>query len=236
MTNDLLNAMKKTALALTAIVWATVQIPSYAEDLDTCLINGLKGVSSDMAAKMVRQACENRVGAQRKQQLAAKYGERVDVELDHMQTVYDRAISASKVTFAVKNNSQQTVLYAELGMSAPTGKGDCPWTHTRKWLYQVKIKPDATALLVVPDGASLFDKAGRTCMTARAVRAREPSLLDISFGVVEPLSDRQVEVVNQELGERYTLSELPKQDIFQLAFDRALDLAGPKPRGGGNAR
>jgi hypothetical protein len=174
---------------------------AVAEDLDTCVINGLKGVTSDVAARLVRQACENKITAQRRKEIASRYGERVDLPLKWVG--HTSTHSSGEVRVTVKNESSQTVLYVELGMSALHPKDGCPWLHTSKWLYQVKVKPDASAVLVVPGGTALLDKEWRVCGSAAAVRAREPSFLDVSIGAVSPLTTSQVKAINQELGERY---------------------------------
>jgi len=63
---------------------------------------------------------------------------------------------------------------------------------------------------MVPGGTALVSKDGRTsCISIRAVRGREPSLLDLSIGDVEPLSENQVSVINQDLNERYATIDSP---------------------------
>lgn len=193
--------MQRLLLSLTAVIFTVCPHHALAEDLDSCLISGLRGVSSDVAARMVRQACENKIDNQRRQSLLMKYGEALDSELTYVAYESDYSKNSLKVT--VRNDLSRTVTYAELGISMPTAKGECPYLHTRKYLYAVKVKPGASTDLIVPEGTSLQSKEFRICVTARAVRGREPSILDISIGAVSPLSQSQLAVVNQDLNERY---------------------------------
>lgn len=181
---------------------------AVAMDVDDCVLNGLKGVNSDAAARMVRQSCESKVANQRRQQLSAKYGGKIYEKLTLSNWDTDYANSSVKVT--VNNDLQQTVTYAELSISPPMANGSCPYPETRKHLYAVKIKPGSRVVLVVPGGTSLISKDGRTsCIFVNAVRGREPSMLDISVGAVEPLTDNQLSVVNQDLNERYATIDPP---------------------------
>lgn len=185
-----------------------VHLGAAALDVDDCVLNGLKGVNSDAAARMVRQSCENKVVNQKRQQLSTKYGGKIDEKLALDNWDVDYANKTVKVT--VRNDLQQTVTYAELSISSPMGNGSCPYPVNRKHLYAVKIKPGSRVVLVVPGGTSLISKDGRTsCIFVYAVRGREPSMLDVSVGAVEPLTDNQLAVVNQDLNERYASIDLP---------------------------
>lgn len=200
--------MKAWFLSCIAMATFGVHPAALAIDVDDCVLNGLKGVNSDAAARMVRQSCENKVANQKRQQLSTKYGGKIDEKLALDSWDSDYASKAVKVT--VKNELQKTVTYAELSISAPTANGSCPYPENRKHLYAVKIKPGSRVVLVVPGGTSLISKDGRTsCISVRAVRGREPSMLDVSVGAVDPLTDNQLDVVNQDLNERYATIDPP---------------------------
>lgn len=202
------ETMRRLVLCGIAVTVLGVHLGSAALDVDDCVLNGLKGVNSDAAARMVRQSCENKVANQKRQQLSTKYGGKIDEKLALDNWDADYANKAVKVT--VRNDLQQTVTYAELSISLPMANGSCPYPENRKHLYSVKIKPGARIVLVVPGGTSFISKDGRTsCISVSAVRGREPSMLDISVGAVEPLTDNQLAVVNQDLNERYATIDLP---------------------------
>ena len=50
--------------------WVGVETAAVAGEFEDCLISSLKGVSSDVAARMVRQACEAKVNAAREEREA----------------------------------------------------------------------------------------------------------------------------------------------------------------------
>jgi hypothetical protein len=148
------------------------------------------------------------VANQRRQQLSTRYGDKIDEKLTLSNWDSDYANKTVKVT--VKNDLQQTVTYAELSISAPMANGSCPYPDNRKHLYAIKLKPESKVVLVVPGGTSLISKDGRSsCISVSAVRGREPSMLDVSVGAVEPLTDNQLAVVNRDLNERYATIDLP---------------------------
>lgn len=99
--------------------------------------------------------------------------------------------------------------YAELAISKPTPNGECPYPSQRKHLYAFKVKPGSSAVLVVPDGFAMLAKDGTSCVRVRAVRGREPSMLDVSIGAVMPLTESEVEGVNRDLNERYATIDPP---------------------------
>lgn len=184
-----------------------VHLGAAALDVDDCVLNGLKGVNSDAAARMVRQSCENKVANQRRQQISEKYGEKIDEKLAYVK--WDTDYNKGLVNVTLKNELLQTVTYAELSISQPLAKGECPYSDSRKHLYAVKLKPGSSVVLIVPDGKSLVSKNGQICISSRAVRGRAPSVLDVSIGAVSPLSDNQVAALNQDLGERYAVIDSP---------------------------
>lgn len=194
---------------------------AVALDMDDCVLNGLKGVNSDAAASMVRQSCEYKVANQRRQQLSTRYGDKIDEKLTLSNWDSDYANKTVKVT--VKNDLQQTVTYAELSITAPMANGSCPYPDNRKHLYAIKLKPESKVVLVVPGGNSLISKDGRSsCISVIAVRGREPSILDVSVGAVEPLTDNQLAVVNRDLNERYATIDSPLFVPFKLPTPQEL--------------
>lgn len=209
--------MKAWFLCGITVVAMGVHLGAEALNVDDCVLNGLKGVNSDAAARMVRQSCENKVANQRKQQISEKYGEKIDEKLAYIKWDSDYANGVVKVTF--KNELLQTVTYAELSISQPQANGDCPYSDTRKHLYEVKVKPRSSVVLIVPDGTSLVSKDGRICISSRAVRGRAPSLLDVSIGAVSPLPDNQVAAVNQDLSERYAIIDPPAYSTLGRGID-----------------
>ncbi len=213
--------MKAWSLCGIAGAVLSVHPGASALDLDDCVLNGLKGVNSDAAARMVRQSCENKAVNQKRQQLSTRYGDKIDEKLTLSNWDSDYTNKTVKVT--VKNDLQQTVTYAELSISAPMANGSCPYPENQKHLYAVKLKPGSRVVLVVPGGTSFISKDGRSsCIVVSAVRGREPSMLDLSVGAVDPLTDNQLAAVNRDLNERYAVIDSPLFLPFKLPTPQEL--------------
>lgn len=214
------ETMKALFLCCIAGAALGVHLGAAALDVDDCVLNGLKGVNSDAAARMVRQSCESKVASQKRQQILAKYGEGINSNLTHVEWNY-YANDDLKVT--LKNDLSKTVIYAELSISKPKPNGECPYPVSRKHLYEVKAKPGSRLVLIVPGGAAFVSKEGRLCTSSTALRGREPSVLDVSIGASSPLTDSQVASVNSVLNERYAITE---SFVETIRNERAPDLLG----------
>jgi hypothetical protein len=193
--------------AVGLICFAFLSFKSFASDLDNCVLNGLKGVNSDIAARMVRQACENKVNEQRNAELFAKFGDRLDDPMDVVTWAAVWQGETLNVLATLRNLSSQTALYVELGVATPDEKDKCPYSggYRKKFLYQVKLKPDSVGTFVVPNGAAYRKRiGGGLCMSANVVRARSPKFTDVSLGTFSPLSDREVLAINSQLNTSYT--------------------------------
>ena len=67
------------------------------------------------------------------------------------------------------------------------------------------MKPDANGTFLVPNAGAFIDWKKPLCISARAVRARAPSSLDVNFSTYEPLSEALVKEINNELGTAYAV-------------------------------
>ncbi len=190
----------RVCTAISAFIWIFLHSAVMAGELEDCLLSSLKGVSSDAAARMVRQACESKVTASRAERLIAKHGEKTSTAL----TVTDWAKWGSMGPHTViRNTSSLTALLVEVSLSKPDSKGNCTESAARKELYRVKIKPGSSGTLLFGDVDALVSKTGGICIDAVMVRGRQPSAFDFSIGAFEPLSPGEIEMVNDELNERY---------------------------------
>lgn len=183
-----------------------------AGEVDDCILNGLKGVSSDAAARIVKQACERKVAAARADRLINKYGAKVDVQL----SVEDwNRWASTGLRATLRNTSSLTATLVEVSLSKPDSQGKCTAPPARKELYGVKIRPGSNGTFLVRDISSVMDKTGGICIDAIMVRGRQPSTFDVSVGSVEPYSASEIDAINAELGERYATIN---QD-FRLLLD-----------------
>lgn len=171
-----------------------------AGEVDDCILNGLKGVSSDAAARMVKQACESKVAAARADRLIKKYGEKVDVQLS--VEGWDRWASTG-LRATLRNTSSLTATLVEVSLTKPDSQDKCTAPPARKELYKVKIRPGSNGTFLVRDISSVIDKTGGICIDAIMVRGRQPSALDVSIGSFDPYSTNEIDAINEELGERY---------------------------------
>jgi len=171
-----------------------------AGGVDDCILNGLKGVSSDAAARMIKQACESKVTAARADRLIKKYGDKVNVQLPVEGW---NSWASTGLRAVLRNASSLTATLVEVSFSKPDSKNNCTAPPSKKELYRVKIKPGSNGTFLVRDVTSVIDKTGAICIDAIMVRGRQPSTLDVSIGSFEPYSANEIDVINEELGESY---------------------------------
>lgn len=179
----------------------------YASELDDCVLNGLRGVNSDVAARMVKQACENKVSGRLNAEIVEKYGVSIntDLQVENWNTAWQG--STLNVVTTLRNTTTQTVLYVELGIATPDSNDACPyWGYKKKFLYRVKLKPDAVGTFVIPDGGAYRKKVGgAVCLYGTAVRGRAASFIDVDIGSYEPLAEKEVSAVNAKLNTTYAV-------------------------------
>jgi len=190
---------------ITLTLW--ISTVAFASELDDCILNGLRGVNSDVAARMVRQACESKDKSNRAAQLVAKYGDWVDADLPVVDWTRSGGASADGLIAKLNNTSQKTVLYVELSVGATELSGSCPSRkdYPNKFLFRVRMKPEASGTFLIPNAGSFIDWKKPLCLTARAVRSRTPSPLDVNFSTYEPLSEAVVKEINNELNTTYAV-------------------------------
>lgn len=186
-------------------------------EVDDCVLNGLKGVNSDAAARMVRQACESKVAAARADRVIAKYGMRSFEPMEVLS--WAQGGGGSKAQTSIRNTSDLTAILLEVALSTPDGQGNCTNSRTRKELYRIKLNPRATGVFMLGDVTTVVDKKGVLCIDATLVRGREPSAFDFNMGAYEPLSAREVEAINTELKEQYAQIETSRSAPPAAPYD-----------------
>lgn len=163
----------------------SISLGASAASFNDCILDGLKGVSSNVAAWMIKKACEEKQEADRLSRLASlarEYGDTLaegSVELSEDYELENPGIGM----FAVTNRTsapRRSVTYLRL-IVAPIEEGGhiCSWHHARSYAYSLKLKPAATKLVRV-----LIDSK-HVCARVKEVRGREPSLFDISLASPE---------------------------------------------------
>lgn len=189
-----------------ALCWTAI-----ADEVDDCVLGGLKGVNSDAAARMVRQACENKVKTQRRDELNLKYGSQTTAEMKVTEFEWgnNSRYGSSDAIVTVLNPLPKTAMLIELTISSPDSTGKCtPWSRKMVFLYSLKAKPYQSVRLVAGDSLKIANSKYEVCPSATILRTREPRTWDISIGKQQIISQEELDHMNMDLGERYVrLSE-----------------------------
>ena len=153
---------------------------AHSFDLNDCIINGMKGVSSDAAARQVRYACDQKHKAfkqERIEQLLKEFGEPLDVEVIEAGKYYEVEEPGFYSTQYSNKSNEKTVTFIRLEVvPAPGGAGtSCDFTKRRVHAYKVTLKPRAAMKLVYPSPYP------SNCVNALAVLGRAPSWMDVSL-------------------------------------------------------
>jgi hypothetical protein len=147
---------------------------------------------------------------------------------------------ALNIVTNLRNITTQTVLYVELGIATPDSNDACPYLvgYKKKFLYRVKLKPDAVGTFVIPDGGAYRNKVGgAVCLYGTAVRGRAASFIDVDIGSYEPLTEKEVSALNAKLNTTYAVVAPEPAPNGNSFFDSIRDMkkapdlnAAPKSR------
>lgn len=169
--------------------------PAYAFDLNDCIINGMKGVSSDVAARQVRFACDQKLRAYQAQHVARfekEFGETVDPELAEQAKFFEVVEQGKHSMLITSKEATRALTLIRLEITpAPSGPGtDCDVTKSRVFAYKTLVKPGGTIKLIYPTVAQ------SNCILVLSAHARPSTWRDISFSsTVEPLTVDPFETV-----------------------------------------
>lgn len=157
---------------------AVLVFPAHAFDVNDCIINGMKGVSSDVAARLVRVACDQKLKIFKEQEstkLAAIYGDTINPELIVPASSFEfvtMRIHSLKFT----NKTDMTLLYVRIEVAPASAPGaPCDPEKVRIFAYKTTVKPGAAVNLVYPAATS------SECVVATVARGRTSSWKDVSF-------------------------------------------------------
>lgn len=159
---------------------------AQAFDVNDCILNGMKGVSSDVAARQIRQAClEKGNEAKRKKRAAAakEFGEAIDTAtlkpLGNHFSVKEPGFHSSDYE---NTSTDRTLTYVQISVAPSSEGAGCDYTNARKHAYKIKLKPRETMSFLYPSSAQV------DCIAVESVYARPPTWSDISvFSSSKPL-------------------------------------------------
>lgn len=158
-----------------------------AFNLNDCIINGMKGISSDAAARQIRYACDQKhkeYKSERTEKLLKDFGEVVDVDILEASKFYSPEGPGFYSIEYTNRSGEKTITFLRMEVTpAPAGPGtDCDTNKRRVYAYKLLVKPRASIKLMYPSTTS------SNCLTPTIVLARPPSWKDVSLSsVVKPL-------------------------------------------------
>jgi hypothetical protein len=162
---------------------------AHAFNLNDCIINGMKGVGSDVAAAQVRYACNQKRLEARKLRLAAlskEYGEALETESIEQASSFGTEQTGLH-SLQVKNKNRDTVVTLlrlevvpvsdnPFDKFAPGYVGPkCDKSKSRTYAYSVTLKAFGTLKLVYPSTAQ------SECLSIVSALGRAASWRDVSF-------------------------------------------------------
>lgn len=146
-------------------------------DVNDCIIDGMKGVASDAAAKMIKEACE-RKQQERPEWKADQYRKQLGA-VASIDTLNIIGLSTdAEVGFhslVVRNDDpERMVTFVRIKATpAPIAGKDCDFLQTKFETFRVAIRPGASAKLLYPS------RGGQeSCVMLVTVFAREPAETD----------------------------------------------------------
>lgn len=160
-----------------------------AFDLNDCIINGMKGVSSDIAARQVRYACDQKHKTYKQGQLdrlSKEFGDVVEIDTLKAAKYSDLEGPGFQSMLYTNESGDKTVTFVRLAVTpAPLGPGTaCDASKRRVFAYKVTVKPLDTIKLIYPAPALAI------CLEPLVVIARTPSWKDVSFSSSAKPSDK----------------------------------------------
>lgn len=181
-----------------AVILMTAAISANAESsLDNCIIEGMRGVSSDAAAVMIKQACERKTRE-------TIYDEHGAIEAQELK-VEAYAIEDSILVVQVKNTTRNTVTLISLDAGTPDASAGCPSTSSARFVFKAKVKPSSSIKVRVP--APKMVSGGRVCLTAYSRLARAMRWNDFVVGTQDPITPAEYEMLvkaySMKLGYRF---------------------------------
>ncbi len=145
---------------------------------DGCVLQNMRGVTSDSAARSVREACESK----QKQQVAAtrakfdqEYGGVGDESLVEAVEVETKGGSTRIALRNFDQRSKKIVSYVRLILGESSSSSGCKGSY-EIFSFLTHIPPNTTTVVEIQ--AKKLPKVGEPCVEVVAVRVREPGWSD----------------------------------------------------------
>lgn len=182
-------------MKLLAATFGTFLMTSSASafDLNDCIINGMKGVSSDVAARQVRYACDQKQRAyvaERRLKFEQEFGEALGTEFIELASSFDLAGPGKhSIQVRSKEASKAVTLIRLEVVPAPGGAGTtCDMPKGRVFAYKVMLKPTQRVRLIYPSAGE------SNCVSVVSANARPARWTDVAFSsTADPMSKDPLE-------------------------------------------
>lgn len=147
-----------------------------AFDLNDCILNGMKGVSSDVAAQQIRYAC-NIKGIEEKnkknEELKTEYGKAINIAILKDSEYYKIEEAGFHSMQYTNTSTDTTVTYVKLRIGC---------SDSIKYPYKIKLKPGESIALIYPASST------GNCIHVYEVFGRPSIWSDVSvFSSAKPL-------------------------------------------------
>ena len=122
---------------------------AIAFNLNDCIINGMKGISSDAAARQVRFACDQKhkeYKSERMEKLLKDFGEVVDVDILEASKFYSPEGPGFYSIEYANRSGEKTITFLRMEVTpAPAGPGtDCDTNKRRVYAYKLIVVASRT--------------------------------------------------------------------------------------------
>lgn len=165
----------------TVLLLLFISLSAHAQkdfDVNDCIIDGMKGVASDAAAKMIKEACERKQQERpewKVEQYRKQLGKVADVDtLKITELSTDAEIGFNSMVVRNDDPDRLVTFIRIKATPAPIFGKECDYLQTKFETFRVAIRPGASARLLYPN------RGGQeSCVMLVTVFAREPATTDM---------------------------------------------------------
>lgn len=148
---------------------------------EDCLLQGLKGVSSDAAARIIQEACNNKktiLTRETDKKINEEWGDETSTSiLEEVAKTYS-AESEGNASIEFKNISTENgkiISYIELSVRGVDASGFCSFALEKVYSYKSTLKQNSTIKLIFPRATDTI------CSDVTAVRTKASKWSDFSL-------------------------------------------------------
>lgn len=179
-------------ITILGVACALFSLSSYGQSFnyDDCVLQGLKGVSSDAAARMVKEACNNkRLESYRQadKKINDEYGEEDSSSVLEETTKFYSTESGGNISKEYRNaskDSNKMVSYVKISVRGVDKSGYCDFATSKSYAYKTSIKQNSTVSLIFPKATESL------CIDVISVRTKPYKWSDFSISSsVKPLEN-----------------------------------------------